>query len=247
MTRHNWKEFASRLCELLGLGIAPLAITFSKEAPEGVSAHDGQPPEPTPDGRTGKVPAGCVFWMDASDRTFTTVPEDHGNCSIGSVTHGLKSLEEVAGNADVAAMLDCGWVTEDVVPLIPSVSDKPNYITYGPLAETPVEPDVVLLRVSAKQAMTLHAAVPGLRVEGKPQCHIIPLAIENGDASISVGCTLSRVRTGLTNNEMVCAIPARRLPEILGLLERSCQADSAVSAYAADDSKRFGRRIAAQH
>jgi len=43
-----------------------------------------------------------VFWMKAADRTFGTVAEDHGNCSVGSVTHGFKTLDEVAGNSDVA-------------------------------------------------------------------------------------------------------------------------------------------------
>lgn len=239
--RENWKVLSSQLSDLLSLAHAPLAITFSKEAPRDVPMHEGAIPEPAGDGRTGRVPAGCVFWMDASDRTFSTVPEDHANCSVGSVTHGLKTLEEVSGNSDVAAMLECGWITEDVVPLIPSVQERPNYITYGPLADTAMDPDVVLLRVNSKQAMTLHGAVPGIRMEGKPQCHIIPLAIENGDASLSLGCMLSRVRTGLTNNEMTCAIPARRLSEVVGSLSRCCEADAAVSVYAAEDSKRFGR------
>ena len=54
-------------------------------------------PAPLPDGRTGRVPAGCVFWMKAADRTFGTVAEDHGNCSVGSLTHGFKTLDEVGG------------------------------------------------------------------------------------------------------------------------------------------------------
>ncbi len=78
-------------------------------------------PEPLPDGRTGRVPAGCVFWMKAAEATFGTVAEDHGNCSVGSLTHGFKTLDEVAGNSDVAALLDSGWVTMDVVPQIPVV------------------------------------------------------------------------------------------------------------------------------
>ena len=65
-------------------------------------------PSALPDGRTGRVPAGCVFWMKAAERTFSTVAEDHGNCSVGSVTHGFKTLDEVAGNSDVAALLDIG-------------------------------------------------------------------------------------------------------------------------------------------
>ena len=80
-------------------------------------------PEPTSDGRTGRVPAGCVFWFEARDNTFTTVAEDHGNCSVGSLTHGFKTLEEAATGADVAALVESEWVTPDVFPHIPTVTE----------------------------------------------------------------------------------------------------------------------------
>ena len=237
----SWKKLASELESLLKLQAAPLAITFSNTAPADVPTFGGPTPEPTLDGRTGKVPAGCVFWIEAATRTFTTLPEDHGNCSVGSLTHGLKTLEEVAGNADVAALLESGWVTMDVVPLIPVVKQRPSFITYGPLAETARDPDVILLRINAKQAMILSDAVPGLKFEGKPQCHIIPMAKEQNAVAVSVGCMLSRVRTGMSNSEMTCAIPAGRLGEVVELLGKTSVADLAVAAYASKDAQRFGR------
>ena len=240
-TTQDWKTMASELGSLLGLQTPPLAITFANEAPAGVGRFESNVPEPLADGRTGRVPAGCVFWMEAADKTFTTEPEDHGNCSVGSLTHGLKSLEEVAGNGDVAAILEAGWVTLDVVPLIPVVKTRHTHITYGPLAETPLDPQVVLLRINARQAMILSDAVPGLKFEGKPQCHIIPMAKEQQAVAVSVGCMLSRVRTGMSNNEMTCAIPASRLGEIIGLLKSTAAADNAVAAYASRDAARFGR------
>lgn len=108
--------------------------------------------------------------MKGAERTFATVPEDHGNCSVGSLTHGLIDLAEAAARADVAALVEAGWVTEGMFPSIPTVSPRPSFITYGPLASTPVDPDVVFLRVDAKQLMTISDAVLGLRVEGNPQC-----------------------------------------------------------------------------
>jgi len=88
--------------------------------------------------------------------------------------------------------------------------------------------------------MTLHAAVPGVRFEGKPQCHIVALAKEQGDVSVSVGCALSRVRTGMAATEMTCAIPARRVDEVADALAKSATADAVVASYAADDALRFG-------
>jgi uncharacterized protein (DUF169 family) len=239
MADTDWAQLASDLTETLHLGAPPLAITFSDAPPEGVAPFDEAIPEPLADGRTGRVPAGCVFWMKATERTFSTVAEDHGNCSVGSVTHGFKALADVAGNSDVAALLDSGWVTMDVVPKIPVVRERPGAVTYGPLAETPVDPDVVFLRVSGRQLMVLSDAVPGLRIEGKPQCHIVALAKEEQVPAASVGCALSRVRTGMPPTEMTCALPASRLVDIVASIKRHAGADATVARYAADDARRF--------
>jgi uncharacterized protein (DUF169 family) len=235
----DWKGLATELQELLSLDTAPIAITFLDAVPAGVPRYEGTMPAPTPDGRTGKVAAGCVFWVKAADRTFATLAADHGNCSVGSMTHGFKTMQEVAGNADVTALLASGWVTMDVVPQIPVVRQKPQCVTYGPLSDTPVDPDVVLLRLNPKQVMIMHDTIPDMRMEGKPQCHIIAIAKEVQEVAASVGCMLSRVRTGLPNSQMTCALPARRLAEVVERLKVTCAADTTVAAYAAEDARRF--------
>jgi uncharacterized protein (DUF169 family) len=235
----NWAQLAEGLGRALGTDVPPIAITFETEVPSDVPAFDAPVPEATSDGRTGRVPAGCVFWMHATDRTFTTVPEDHGNCSVGQLTHGMKTLEEVAGNADVAALLESGWVTLEVVPQIPVVTSKPAAVTYGPLREASTDPDVVMLRLTGRQLMVLSDAVPGLRIEGKPQCHIIAVAKEQGEIAASVGCQLSRVRTGMTNAEMTAAVPASKVAGLVAQLEATAAADDAVARYAAEDARRF--------
>lgn len=243
MTTEDYKALASELSYILSLQTTPLAITFSQEAPEGIHGYEAAMPDPTADGRTGRVPAGCVFWMKAQDRTFTTAAEDHGNCSVGCVTHGLKTLEEVANNSDVGCLVDAGWVTPEVFPQIPVVKGSPKHVTYGPLYETTLEPDVVFLRLNAKQAMVLSDAVPDISFQGKPQCHIIAIAKEHNQVAISVGCMLSRVRTGIPISEMTCAIPASRIQEVVEKLRGACAADKAVATYASDDSKRFGQYL----
>ena len=175
-------------------------------------------------------------------RRFRDEAEDHGNCSVGSLTHGFKTMEEIAHNADVAALCETGWVTPEAVAKIAVVREKPTSIVYGPLRDMPVEPSVILLRLNGKQQMLLHDAWPGLRFEGKPQCHIIPIAKESGEIAVSVGCMLSRVRTGMSNNEVTCAIPASRMSLLIERLRAARAADNAVAAYAAEDSKRFGRQ-----
>jgi uncharacterized protein (DUF169 family) len=235
----TWTELAASLTDSLKLGVPPIAITFADAPPTGVDRFDAPMSEPTPDGRTGRVPAGCVFWMKSTDRTFATVAEDHGNCSVGSVTHGFKTLAEVGDKSDVATLLESGWVTMDVVPQIPVVTEKPGAVVYGPLTDTPLDPDVVLLRVNGKQLMTISDAWPGLRIEGKPQCHIVAIAKEQGEPAASVGCALSRVRTGMNVAEMTMAIPGPRLAEFAERLEQTARVDNVVARYAADDAKRF--------
>ena len=239
MQDHSYAELSSKIVSLLNLPTSPLAITFSDVTPQNAPAFKDKMSEPTSDGRTGRVPAGCVFWMKAAERTFSTAPEDHGNCSVGSLTHGLKTLDEVASQSDVSALVEAKWVSEETFPSIPVVKTRSSFIVYGPLADTAVNPDVVLLRVNAKQVMTLSSAVPGIRFEGKPQCHIIPMAKEGGEVAISVGCMLSRVRTGMASTEMTCAIPAHRLEEVVELLKRACDADRRVAEYASKDARRF--------
>jgi uncharacterized protein (DUF169 family) len=235
-----WTTLAEALQANLHPSAPPMAITFSDAPPPGVELYDAPMPPPTPDGRTGRVPAGCVFWMKGAERTFTTAPEDHGNCSVGSMTHGLATMEEVSGRADIAALLDSGWITTDMIPGIPVVRDRPGAITYGPLADTPVDPDVILVRLTAKSLMVLSDALPGLRIEGKPQCHIVAAAKEQGEVVASVGCMLSRTRTGMSSGDVTCAIPASRLGEVVDRLEATARADAAVAAYAAEDARRFG-------
>lgn len=81
-------------------------------------------------------------------------------------------------------------------------------------------------------------ALPDLHIGGKPQCHIVAMA-EQGQVAASVGCMLSRTRTGMSPDEMTCALPGARLVDVLGRLRTAAAADASVAAYAAEDSRRF--------
>ena len=242
MSQTRFETWHLDLQDLLGLAVPPVAIAFISHVPAGIRRIERTMPAATADDRTGAAAASCVFWTQGSHGVFATVAEDHGNCSVGSLTHGFKTMEEIAHNADIAAICETGWVTPEAVAKIAIVREKPKYIVYGPLRDVPIEPSVILLRLNGKQQMLLHDAWPGLRFEGKPQCHIIPIAKESGEIAVSVGCMLSRVRTGMSNNEVTCAVPATRVSLLIERLRAARAADIAVAAYAAEDSKRFGHR-----
>jgi len=241
MSQQDNRKLADDLVNALGLQNMPLAISFTQDPLPGVEPFADAMPEPAGDGRTGRAPAGCVFWMKAAGRTFGTVAEDHANCSVGSVTHGFKTLEEVGDKSDVGALVGAGWVTPEMFPEIPVVRERYRHVSYGPLRDAAQVPDVVFLRINAKQAMTLSDAFPGLRMEGKPQCHIIAIAKEQQEPAISVGCMLSRVRTGMPNTEMTCALPGARLAEAVQQIKTTAAIDGTVANYASEDTRRFER------
>lgn len=235
----DWQDLAARLAAAVQLSSPPIAIRFVSEPPTGVEPFSAPMPEPNEAGRTGRVPAGCVFWMRAQDASFSTMAEDHANCSVGSLTHGWISPEQAAANDDVQAVLAAGWVDEGAFASLPVVSERPAAIVYGPLSQASTCPDVVLLRANGFGLMTISDAVPDLRIEGKPQCHIVAIAKESEQVAASVGCALSRARTGMPPEEMTCAIPGSRLEKVIERLERAAEVDRRMARYARSDARRF--------
>ena len=235
-----WGTLSSRLTAALKLGAAPVAIRFHADAGEAAAERldRGQPP-PNARGRTGAVPAGCVFWMEAAERTFATLPADHANCSVGSLTHGLIGLEEAAARDDVEAVLGAGWVDEAAVLALPRVKERPAAIVYGPLRDVQEQPDVVLLRLNGRALMTLRDAFPAMPIEGKPQCHIVAMAKEQGAVAASVGCALSRTRTKMMPDEMTAVIPGEGLEAAVGAIEAAAALNGMMAGYAAEDARRF--------
>ena len=236
----DWKDFNDRLVATLKPFAPPLAISFygPDQTPPATRVEVNYPP-PNEHGRTGLVPAGCVFWIQGATDTFATVATDHANCSVGSYTHGFISLEEAATKDDVGAVLEAGWVDQEAVMALPHVAEQPESVVYGPLSERHTAPDVVLLRINGLALMTLKSTFPEMPIEGKPQCHIVAIAKEQSTVAASVGCALSRSRTGMGSEEMTCVIPGERLPDVVEALEATTGLDRAMARYASADTKRF--------
>jgi uncharacterized protein (DUF169 family) len=67
----------------------------------------------------------------------------------------------------------------------------------------------------------------------------VAVAKEQGEPIASVGCALSRVRTGMNVAEMTMAIPGPRLAAFTEALTQTAAVDGVVARYAADDATRF--------
>ena len=202
------REQAHQLKSALDLSLPPIAVAFRDTVPDGVPEFDGP------------VPAGCVFWQEAARRTFATSAAHHSLCSIGIHTMNLSqapaSQHEELG-ACLEAMTGLDYVREEEVAAIPVLQREVKHALYGPLADLPVEPDVVLLLADARQGLVLSEALA--RVDGgippamgRPACAALPQAFNQGLAAMSLGCCGARAYLdALSDDTALWTLPGKRL------------------------------------
>ncbi|MFQ5990695.1 MAG: DUF169 domain-containing protein, partial [Candidatus Methylomirabilales bacterium] len=141
--------------------------------------------------------------------------------------HGVELPGEVARELQglVETMVGLEYVQMEEVPKIPRRSTAFGIAIYAPLAATPVEPDVVLVRGNPKQVMLIAEAVRAAGISDdmaaklRPTCAIVPEAVEAGHANLSLGCIGNRVYTGLGDDEVYCALPASKVAAVVQKLE----------------------------
>ena len=202
------QQQAGQLTASLDLSLPPVAVSFLDALPDGVAEFDGS------------VPAGCVFWQEAARRTFATSAKHHALCSIGIHTMNLSqapaSQPEELGAA-LKAMMGLDYVREEEVAAIPVARREARHVLYGPLADFPVEPDVVLLFADSRQGLVLSEALG--RVDGgvppamgRPACAAVPQALNHGVAAMSLGCCGARAYLdALSDDVAMWALPGSRL------------------------------------
>ena len=223
------KRQAERLTSALGLSVPPIAAAFVDVVPHGIPDFEGT------------VPAGCVFWQEAARRTFATSARDHALCAIGIHTLHLSdapSSQPRELEAALEAMIGLDYVREEEVAAVPVRAKEAKHAVYGPLAEFPREPDVVLLFTDARQGLVMSEALA--RVDGgaapamgRPACAAIPQAINRGTSAMSLGCCGARAYLdALSDDVALWTLPGDSL-------ERYCEQ---VTAFA-----RANRTLAAFH
>jgi uncharacterized protein (DUF169 family) len=67
----------------------------------------------------------------------------------------------------------------------------------------------------------------------------VALAKEHDEVAASLGCTLSRTRTGQPDDEMTCAVPGGRLAEVVRRVRETAGIDAVAESYATADIARF--------
>jgi uncharacterized protein (DUF169 family) len=222
------KRIAAKLSELLGLGVAPVAVTFRPSAPAGVKRVE----------RAG--PAGCAYWRSAAEgRVFYTEAEDHYNCPVGSHTHGITLPPGRTGELEgvVGIMVSLQYLRMEEVPAIPRRAEPFGVAIYAPLADTPLDPDVVIVRGNARQIMLVAEAARAAGVGhdgptlGRPACSMIPEAMRAARGNTSLGCIGNRVYTGLSDGDLYFTIPGAALDRVVDKLATIAHANRELAHY----------------
>ena len=205
--QNAYASFADTLAASLNLRQPPVAVCFADSVPESVPAYKGH------------APAGCSFWQHAALGPFATSSADHSLCAIGVYTHNLEpsAVQQTDLSDALKVFAELGYVTEKDLPLIPVLESRRAHVIYSPLADTPLDPDVVLLIVDASQSLILTEATQQVEKQsalamGRPACAIIPLVINTGRAALSLGCCGARAYLDvLTDDVALFALPGAKL------------------------------------
>ena len=221
-------QLSKTLMEGLDLSHPPVAMSFLSELPSGIP-HFSE-----------IVPSACTFWRRAEVRVFYAKAEDHYTCPVGAMTMGFELPAENKKEAEklFGEMLRLQYLSEKEFPEIPSVKKPHDVVVYGPLAEFPVSPDVVLMIVLPGQAMILSEATsasswtgPALTLLGRPTCGVIPSALDRQTAVTSAACIGARIYADLREEELVMVVPGGRLDELSNKLQGALLANKALSDY----------------
>ena len=204
----QYASIAQSLTEALNLRVPPIAICLTDTPPAGVAA------------RSGPATAGCFFWEEGSQKSFSTSAADHQNCVVGMYTHHMpiSTPEQQADLNDCLQVFgDLGYVRPEDLPKIPVLENEPKHVVYSPLAEAPAQPEVVLLLADAQQGLILTEAAQQAEdgvppVLGRPACAVVPQVANTGKAAMSLGCCGARAYMNVLRDDIgLWAFPGAKI------------------------------------
>ena len=223
----NLNRISESLTTLLDLKQPPIGVLLTDAKPDGVPNWKGA------------APAGCRFWQEASHGVFATSAVDHDLCAIGIHTHHLDASPAVQSELGEALKVfgELGYVRPEDIPQIPVLQKRPKHVIYGPLAQMPATPDVVLLFVNASQTLILSEAAQQVEsglppAMGRPACAVVPQAVNSGRAALSLGCCGARAYLDvLTDDVALFAIPGARIEAFADRIATLSKANTVLSKF----------------
>lgn len=223
------RDIAEDISARLQLASPPIALSFVDAAPGRIPLFDHA------------VPSACTFWRRAESRVFYAPAEQHFGCPIGALTMGFELPETVREHLmdTVHYMAAAGYLALEEAGKVPSVRRKKAGIVYGPLRDLPVEPDLVLLWLTPRQAMLFSEAAGTCRwteeaptaVFGRPSCAALPIAYEQSHTALSLGCAGMRIYTAISDNRLLAVIPGKQLQAVREALAATLDANATMQTH----------------
>jgi uncharacterized protein (DUF169 family) len=234
------RKAATRWKEALALESQPVGVAFVERAPEGVPRSR----EP--------APSACTFWRRGQEGVFHATAEDHQNCPIGLMTMGFALSPEQADRAQelVGAMARLYYFEPAEVAHVPGIRKPHQAVVYGPLADFPLRPDLVLLVLDAYQSMLASEALGRviwsdtvqLGAFGRPACGALPKAEQLGAATLSLGCIGARTYTDLPHSSLMLVVPGEAFEQATQGVEAILEANSKLAEYHAERRREVAGR-----
>ena len=224
--------WASRLKELLRSDLEPVGVRFfsrGEKIPKEIATLE---PEQG-------VKSYCRGLTLAARGGFVFGGREKLGCVLGTAALGLEQDPEPLLSATVREKYGAGLfgseeASRQSVTLAPRFEPGINQaVLIGPLAQFPVEPDVVILEVNPEQTMWLLYGTNF--INGGPQslpqsggvaggcADITVLPSVRGEANVTflgLGC---RLKSGIPADHLQFGLPAARLAEVMANLEKMAQ------------------------
>ena len=222
----DYDLLAGMLRQRLDLPYPPVAMTRTDERPDEV------------DSSTEAVPSACSFWRKAENSVFYADAEAHMGCPIGAMVMGFELSESKGAELMdlIGSMCDINYLKAEEVELIPKFESARTGAVYGPLADFPLEPEVVLVWTTPLQAMIMQETMGATswtgengRIFGRPACAVLPSAADSGNASMSLGCIGMRTYTEIAPDLCLIAIPSKALESLQEDLESTADANATMA------------------
>lgn len=222
------KNIADRLTAALALDAPPIALTFTDSPPDGIA------------GPQRAVPSACSFWRLAEQGVFYAPAEAHYNCPIGTMVMGFPLTEQV--NQTLGELMNsmggCGYFGADEAAKVPTVQPSTAGILYGPLADLPLSPSLVLFWLTPRQAMlyneaagTASWATGSPLTTGRPACAALPTALAHDSATMSLGCAGMRTFTDIPDDRLLAVVPGNHIKAFAGNLDRVIAANDTMLTF----------------
>lgn len=224
----DYSRVARDLAGSLDLKLAPIAVSLVDEVPGGIEPF------------SGTVAGGCRFWQEAATRVFSTSTADHARCAIGVYTHNMDSPPEQATEElgqVLKVMSDLTYVREQDVAAIPRLGKPVRHVVYAPLADTPVDPDAVIVFADAQQGLIVAEAAQQVEqglapALGRPACAVVPQVVNTGRAAVSLGCCGARAYLdALTDDVALWALPGQSVASYAERIAALSKANSVLAQF----------------